>query len=131
VRCEAEAKFQSRLRSQKSWKVRNRSGQIKRFIFLERAFCRGKDSREPDQRTHRLLFCQFWFAGRSSTMEKYADRGCGVALALTPEFFRPAPFDDPNNPRPEEVIFYGKVAYGDIDARVRQAKVDRLSIRSY
>jgi hypothetical protein len=47
----------------------------------------------------------------------YADKGRGVALGLAPEFFQPVPFDDPNNPKPEEIIFYGKVCYGLEDGR--------------
>jgi hypothetical protein len=31
----------------------------------------------------------------------YADQGRGVALGLAPEFFRPAPFEDPENPKPD------------------------------
>jgi len=54
---------------------------------------------------------------------KYADQGRGVALGLAPEFFRPAPFQDPNNPKPEEIIFYGKVSYGLKDGRARHDKV--------
>ena len=53
----------------------------------------------------------------------YADQGRGVALGLAPEFFRPAPFEDPENPKPEEVIFYGKVAYGLKDGRARHQHV--------
>jgi hypothetical protein len=44
----------------------------------------------------------------------YGDRGRGVALGLAPEFFRP---------KPEEKIFCGKVAYGDVDARARHSTV--------
>ncbi len=54
---------------------------------------------------------------------KYADHGRGVALGLAPEFFRPAPFEDPDNPKPEEIIFYGKVCYGPEDGRARHEKV--------
>jgi hypothetical protein len=53
----------------------------------------------------------------------YGDRGRGVTLGLAPEFFRPAPFEDPNHPKPEEQIFYGKVAYGAMAARARHSKV--------
>jgi hypothetical protein len=53
----------------------------------------------------------------------YGDRGRGVALGLAPEFFRPASFEDPSHPKPEEEIFYGKVAYGVMDARARHSKV--------
>jgi DUF2971 family protein len=47
------------------------------------------------------------------------DQGRGVALGLAPEFFRPAPFEDPDHPKPEEELFYRKVSYGDADARER------------
>jgi hypothetical protein len=53
----------------------------------------------------------------------YADQGRGVALGLAPEFFRPAPFEDPENPKPDEVIFYCKVAYGLKDGRARHQHV--------
>jgi hypothetical protein len=47
----------------------------------------------------------------------------GVALGLAPEFFRPAPPEDPDHPKPDEEIFYGKVSYGDVDTRARHSKV--------
>lgn len=53
----------------------------------------------------------------------YANGGSGVAFGLAPEFFRPAQFEDPENPKPEEIIFYGKVSYGHADARTRHEKV--------
>src|SRR5258708_2387110 len=34
----------------------------------------------------------------------YGDQGRGVALGLAPEFFRPAPFEDPDHPKPEEEL---------------------------
>jgi hypothetical protein len=53
----------------------------------------------------------------------YADKGQGVALGLAPEFFTPVPPEDPENPKPEEIIFYGKVSYGPADGRARHQKV--------
>jgi hypothetical protein len=53
----------------------------------------------------------------------YADEGRGVALGLTPQFFQPAPFQDTDNPRPEEIIFYGKVCYGPRDGQSRHENV--------
>jgi hypothetical protein len=58
----------------------------------------------------------------------YADGGRGVALGLAPKFFRPAPFEDPNDSKPEEEIYYGKVAYGDMDARARHSKVIEAAV---
>jgi hypothetical protein len=46
-----------------------------------------------------------------------------TALGLAPEFFQPAPFEDPHNPKPEEIIFYGKVCYGPKEGRARHEKV--------
>jgi hypothetical protein len=54
---------------------------------------------------------------------KYADGGRGVALGLKPEFFHPAPFEDPENPKPEEHIYFGKVLYGEDAARRRHSVV--------
>jgi hypothetical protein len=53
----------------------------------------------------------------------YGDEERGVALGLAPEFFRPAPPEDPDHPKPDEEIFYGKVSYGDVDTRARHSKV--------
>jgi hypothetical protein len=53
---------------------------------------------------------------------KYADEGKGVALGLAPDFFR-IPIEDPDNPKPEEMIFPGKVTYGLEDGRARHQKV--------
>ena len=39
------------------------------------------------------------------------------------EILRPAPFEDLGNPKPEELIFYGKVSYGLEDGRARHQKV--------
>lgn len=38
----------------------------------------------------------------------YADQGRGVALGLVPEFFTPVPFEDPEDPKPEEIIFMAR-----------------------
>ncbi len=53
----------------------------------------------------------------------YGDRGRGVAFGLAPVFFHPAPFEDPENPKPEEHIYFGKVVYGDEAARARHSIV--------
>jgi hypothetical protein len=60
----------------------------------------------------------------------YADKGRGVALGLAPAFFSPAPFDDPKNPRPDEIVFYGKVSYGDAEGRARHTKVVDAALAS-
>jgi hypothetical protein len=54
---------------------------------------------------------------------RYGGQGRGVALGLAPDFFRPQPFQDPKNPKPEEELFYGKVSYGEADARSRHSPV--------
>jgi hypothetical protein len=54
---------------------------------------------------------------------RYGDSGRGVALGLAPVFFRPAPFEDPHNPKPEEHIYVGKVIYGEQKARARHSIV--------
>jgi hypothetical protein len=53
----------------------------------------------------------------------YGDSGRGVALGLAPAFFHPAPFEDPENPKLEEHIYFGKVVYGDEAARARHSIV--------
>jgi hypothetical protein len=50
----------------------------------------------------------------------YADGGAGVALGLAPGFFA---LSNPENPKPEEIIFLGKVTYGEASAKVRHAGV--------
>jgi hypothetical protein len=52
--------------------------------------------------------------------EDYGDAGRGVALGLEPTFFRPLTIV---NPSPEESIFFGKVIYGDNQARIRHSRV--------
>jgi hypothetical protein len=50
----------------------------------------------------------------------YGDSGGGVAFGLLPEFFHPTLN---RNPKPEECIFVGKVAYGDSNSRARHSHV--------
>lgn len=93
---------------------------------LARAFCRelGEDG-EREKIKELIAFYSVSFGLRDVDQQwmDYADQGRGVSLGLAPEFFRPAPFEDPDNPKPEEVIFYGKVAYGLNDGRARHEKV--------
>jgi len=93
---------------------------------LSRAFCRelGEDG-ELEKIKELIAFYSVSFGRRDVGQQwtNYADQGRGVALGLAPEFFRPAPFDDPKNPRPDEIIFYSKVSYGDADGRARHTKV--------
>jgi len=58
----------------------------------------------------------------------YGDSGRGVALGLAPAFFHPGPFEDPENPKPEEHIFFGKVVYGDEASRLRHSIVINAAI---
>lgn len=48
--------------------------------------------------------------------EKYAGNSTGVSFGLAPEFFKPLAT---KVPAPEEMVFLGKVAYGDANARAR------------
>jgi hypothetical protein len=93
---------------------------------LARAFCRelGEDGElEKIKKIIAFYSVSFGLRDVSQQWTDYADQGRGVALGLAQEFFRPAPFEDPENPRPEEVIFYGKVSYGPVDARAQHEKV--------
>jgi hypothetical protein len=55
--------------------------------------------------------------------ESYGDKGRGIALGLAAEFFHPAPIEDPKNLKPEAIIYFGKVVYGDQAARARHSIV--------
>jgi hypothetical protein len=93
---------------------------------LARRFCRERAEDADRQRIRELIaFYSVSFGLRDVEKQwtKYADEGRGVALGLAPEFFTPAPFEDPDNPRPEEIIFYGKVSYGPKDGRARHEQV--------
>ncbi len=50
----------------------------------------------------------------------YGDHGNGVALGLAPKFFSLA---EPDDPKPEEMIFLGKVEYGERSAKIRHASI--------
>lgn len=93
---------------------------------LARAFCRelGQDG-EREKIKELIAFYSVSFGLRDIGQQwtDYAEHGRGVAFGLAPEFFRPVPFEDPENPKPEEVIFYGKVSYGRDDGRARHARV--------
>lgn len=52
--------------------------------------------------------------------ETYADNGRGVALGLSPPFFKPLAVE---NVKPEEHIYLGKVIYGEPEARKRHSFV--------
>ena len=93
---------------------------------LGRAFCRelGEDG-ELERIKEMIAFYSVSFGLRDVGQQwsDYADQGRGVALGLAPPFFSPAPFDDPKNPRPDEIVFYSKVSYGDADGQARHTKV--------
>jgi hypothetical protein len=60
--------------------------------------------------------------------KSYADQSRGIAMGLAPEFFELVPFEDPDNPKPEEHIFLGKVVYGDQAVQTRQSRVINSAI---
>jgi Protein of unknown function (DUF2971) len=93
---------------------------------LTRLFCQ-ELADEEDLKKIRTLFefysISFGMTDDAQQWARYGDKGSGVALGLSPVFFHPAPFEDPENPKPEEHIFFGKVAYGDQAARARHSIV--------
>jgi len=99
---------------------------VERSTGLTRAFCRklGEES-ELEKIKELIAFYSVSFGLRDLAQQwtDYADKGRGVAFGLAPEFFRPVPFDDPEHPRPDEIIFNGKVAYGHVNGRTRHTKV--------
>jgi hypothetical protein len=52
--------------------------------------------------------------------DRYGNTGQGVAIGLSPEFFIPLPIE---NPKPEECIYFGKVAYGERNAKTRHSRI--------
>jgi len=97
---------------------------------LTRLFC-GELVDEEDLQKIRNLF-EFYsvsFGSKDDTQQwtRYADGGRGVALGLSPAFFRPLPIE---NPAPEEHIYLGKVVYGDQAARARHVRVIDAAIET-
>jgi hypothetical protein len=94
---------------------------------LARDFCQGllEDDDLKNVIRESIAFYSISFGLRDDIKQwkRYGDHECGVALGLAPEFFRPVPPADPDHPKPEEEIFYGKVSYGEADARVRHSTV--------
>jgi len=74
-----------------------------------------------------IEFYSFSFGIRDDPKQwkRYGDTGNGVAIGLSPEFFRPLPIE---NPKPEERIYVGRVAYGERNARTRHARVVHSAI---
>jgi hypothetical protein len=52
--------------------------------------------------------------------DKYAQGGLGISFGLVPSFFTPLMN---STPKPEEMIFLGKVVYGEAQARARHSPV--------
>jgi hypothetical protein len=100
---------------------------IARKDGLVRDFCRGlledDDLRKVIRESIAFYSVSFGLRDDIKQWKCYGDRERGVALGLAPDFFRPAPFEDPDHPKPEEEIFYSKVSYGETDARARHSKV--------
>jgi hypothetical protein len=95
-------------------------------VGLTRAFCQVLLKAFDAQRIKELIaFYSISFGLRDDTQQwnRYAAEGRGVALGLKPKFFSPVPFEDPDNPKPEEELFYGKVSYGEAEARARHSVV--------
>jgi hypothetical protein len=51
---------------------------------------------------------------------RYGDKGNGIAIGLSPEFFSSLPIDPQ---KPEEVVYIGKVAYGEKNAKAQNSRV--------
>jgi hypothetical protein len=93
---------------------------------LSRAFCLGLLEGDDLAKIRELIsFYSVSFGLRDDAQqwESYAAASRGVAVGFSPDYFKPHPFEDPENPRPDEIVFYGKVAYGDEDGRARHAPV--------
>jgi hypothetical protein len=67
-------------------------------------------------------FYSFSFGMRDDPKQwkRYGKKGKGIAIGLSPQFFFPLPIE---NPKPEERIYVGKVAYGERNAKIRHARV--------
>jgi hypothetical protein len=93
---------------------------------LTRLFCEELVD-EEDLKKIKTLFefysISFGMKDDPQQWESYGDKGRGIALGLAPDFFHPAPVEDAKNPKPEELIFFGKVSYGDQAARARHSIV--------
>jgi Protein of unknown function (DUF2971) len=102
-------------------------GAIAKKGGLVRDFCRGlledDDLRKIIRDSIAFYSVSFGLRDDIQQWKRYGDHECGVALGLAPEFFSPAPLDDPDHPKPEEQIFYSKVSYGEADARARHSTV--------
>jgi Protein of unknown function (DUF2971) len=93
---------------------------------LTRVFCQGlleDDDLKIIEKHIAFYSISFGLKDDPQQWKSYADQGRGAALGLAAAFFRPAPFKDPNQSKPEEEIFYSKVSYGNVDARGRHSKV--------
>jgi hypothetical protein len=93
---------------------------------LTRAFCQDLLEAIAVKRPKELVaFYSISFGMRDDLQqwERYGDRQRGVSFGLDPRFFRPAPFANPNHPRPSEEIFCSKVSYGVANASARHSVV--------
>jgi hypothetical protein len=93
---------------------------------LKRAFCEGCLEGDDLANIKKKMECysiSFGLRDVSQQWKKYAAGGRGVAFGLAPVFFVPQPFKDPQNSKPEEVIFFGKVVYGDTNVRATHKTV--------
>jgi hypothetical protein len=93
---------------------------------LMRKFCRGLAEDGDRKRIRELIaFYSVSFGLRDDGKQwtDYADGGRGIALGLAAEFFEAAPVEDPDNPKPEDMIRCGKVTYGPEDGQARHQKV--------
>jgi Protein of unknown function (DUF2971) len=100
---------------------------------LARSFCRELgEVGELEKIRERITLYSASFGLRDIGQQwiDYAGQGRGVALGFANEFFQPVPFEDPENPKPEEMIYYAKVAYGHGDGGARHQKAvnDALAV---
>src|SRR5262249_39909192 len=86
-----------------------------------RMFCEelvGDDEVQKIRSVFEFYSVSFGARDDAEQWKDYGDSERGGSFGMAPEFFHLAPFADPANPKPEEKIFFSKVAYGDEAARL-------------
>lgn len=90
---------------------------------ISKLFCEelvGKDELKKIKGVFEFYSVSFGTKDDARQWESYADKGRGVAFGLAPAFFKPLL---KTAPTPEEMVFLGKVVYGDARARARHLPV--------
>ena len=98
----------------------------KRSKGLTRKLCLGMAEEDERKRIRELMaFYSISFGQRDDAEQwvRYGNGGRGVALGLATTFFEAGPVEDPENPKPEDMIRYGKVTYGPGRGRLRHQKL--------